>query len=129
MPLLDSRPLAANPTFQLALATADTELWAARALIHETAEAAWEAAERAAEFTLHHRARIRAAAAWAAERAADVVMAAYRAGGGGALYAASPLQRRLRDINAVTQHFLVRRDTLTTAGAILAGQDLDILVF
>ena len=56
-------------------------------------------------------------------------MAAYRAGGGGALYAASPLQRRLRDINAVTQHFLVRRDTLTTAGAILAGQDLDIPVF
>lgn len=129
VPLLDSRPLAANPTFQLALATADTELWAARALIHETAEAAWEAAEQAAEFTLPHRARIRAAAAWAAERAADVVMAAYRAGGGGALYAASPLQRRLRDINAVTQHFLVRRDTLTTAGAILAGQDLDIPVF
>jgi len=129
VPLLASRPLAASPTFQLELATADTELRAARALIYETADAAWEAAAAAAEFTLPHRARIRAAAAWATERAADVVRAAYRAGGGGSVYAASPLQRRLRDVDALTQHFLVRRDTLTTAGAILAGQDIDVPVF
>jgi indole-3-acetate monooxygenase len=129
VPLLDRRPLATSPTFQLELATADTELSAARALLYGTAEAAWEAATDAAEFTLHHRARIRAAAAWATERAADVVRAAYRAGGGGSIYAASPLQRRLRDIDALSQHFLVRRDTLTTAGAILAGQDIDVMVF
>jgi alkylation response protein AidB-like acyl-CoA dehydrogenase len=129
VPLLESRPLAANPTFQLELATADTGLSAARALIYEMAGAAWEAATDAAEFTLQHRARIRAAAVWATEQAAEVVRAAYRAGGGGSIYAASPLQRRLRDINALTQHFLVRRDTLTTAGAILAGQDVDVMVF
>jgi hypothetical protein len=58
-----------------------------------------------------------------------VVTAAYRAGGGGSVYAESPLQRRLRDINAVTQHFLVRPDTLTTAGAILSGQDVTVPVF
>jgi len=57
------------------------------------------------------------------------VRAAYRAGGGGAIYATSPLQRRLRDIDALTQHFLVRRDTMTTAGAILAGQEIDVPVF
>lgn len=129
VPLLHSRPLAASPTFQLELATADTELSAARALIYQTAETAWEAATDAAEFTLHHRARIRAAAAWATEHAAGVVRAAYRAGGGGAIYAASPLQRRLRDVDALTQHFLVRRDTLTTAGAVLAGQNVDVMVF
>lgn len=111
VPLLHGRPLAADPTFQLALATADPELSAARALIYETADAAWK---RAVE---------------AAERAADVVMAAYRSGGGGAIYAASPLQRRLRDINALTQHFLVSRDTLTTAGAVLVGQDVEVMVF
>jgi indole-3-acetate monooxygenase len=129
VPLLDSRRLAANPTFQIELATADTGLSAARALIYESAEAAWEAAMGGAEFTLQHRARIRAAAVWAAEQAADVVRAAHRAGGGGSIYAASPLQRRLRDISALTQHFIVRRDTLTTAGAILAGQDVDVMVF
>lgn len=129
VPLLHSRPLAADPTFQHDLAVADTELRAARALIYETTEAAWEVAAGAAEFTLPRRARIRAAAAWAARQAADVVRAAYRAGGGGALYCASPLQRRLRDIDALTQHFLVRGDTLTTTGAILAGQDVDLTVF
>ena len=58
-----------------------------------------------------------------------MVRAAHRAAGGGAIHASSPLQRRLRDIDVLTQHFLVRRDTLTTAGAILAGQDVDVMVF
>jgi hypothetical protein len=58
-----------------------------------------------------------------------VVTSAYRAGGGGSVYAESSLQRRLRDINAVTQHFLVRPDTLTTAGAIFAGQEVSVRVF
>jgi hypothetical protein len=35
----------------------------------------------------------------------------------------------LRDIHAITQHFLIRPDTLTTAGAVLAGQDIDVLMF
>jgi alkylation response protein AidB-like acyl-CoA dehydrogenase len=129
VPLLDRRHLATNPTFQLELAGADTELAAARALIHEAAAEAWETATDGAEFTLAHRARMRAAAVWATARAADVVRAAFRAGGGGAIYAASPLQRRLRDVDALTQHFLVRRDTLATAGAILAGEDVDVMVF
>jgi hypothetical protein len=32
-------------------------------------------------------------------------------------------------VHAITQHFLVRQDTLATAGAILAGQDVDVMVF
>jgi hypothetical protein len=39
------------------------------------------------------------------------------------------LQRRLRDVHAITQHFLVKPDTLTTAGAVLAGQDIDAPIF
>jgi alkylation response protein AidB-like acyl-CoA dehydrogenase len=79
--------------------------------------------------TLEQRARVRAAAVWVTEAAAGVVMSAYRAGGGSSIYGESPLQRRLRDVNAVTQHFLVRPDTLTTAGAILAGQEVSVPVF
>ncbi|WP_161631663.1 hypothetical protein [Pseudonocardia asaccharolytica] len=51
------------------------------------------------------------------------------AGGGRSLYADCALQRRLRDVHVITQHFLVKPDTLTTAGAILAGQDVDVMVF
>ena len=50
-----------------------------------------------------------------------MVDTAYRFGSGTAVYADSPLQRRARDIHTLTQHFIVRPDTLTTAGAVLAG--------
>ena len=75
------------------------------------------------------RARLRAAAAWATDRAAAAIDVAYRAGGQPRLYADHPLQRRLRDIHTIGQHFLVRPDTLTTAGAVLAGQEVDLTVF
>jgi indole-3-acetate monooxygenase len=54
---------------------------------------------------------------------------ACRAGGGGAAYDDSPLQRRLRDVHAMTPHFLVRRDSFVAAGGILAGQPLAVPVF
>lgn len=58
-----------------------------------------------------------------------VVETAYRAGGGSSLYTTNPLQRRLRDVNAVNQHFLLKPDTLTTCGAVMAGQEPDLTVF
>lgn len=61
--------------------------------------------------------------------AAAVVDTACRSGGGSSIYAECPLQRRFRDIHAITQHFLIKPDTLTTAGAILARQDVDVMVF
>ena len=66
---------------------------------------------------------------WAVDRAMSVTTTTYRAGGGSSLYSDCPLQRRLRDIHALAQHFIVRRDTLVTAGAILAGQDVQVPVF
>ena len=89
----------------------------------------WAAAVAGDELSMNLRARVRAAGVWCAARAAAVVDTAYRSGGGSSLYADSPLQRRLRDIHALTQHFLVRRNTLVTAGAVLAGQDVQVMVF
>lgn len=128
-PLLADGTLAGNAHFQFELAQADTQVCAARALLHEHATSLWATVTGGSRLTLEQRARVRAAAVWATRVAADAVTAAYRAGGGGSLYAESPLQRRLRDVHAVTQHFLVRHDTLTTAGAILAGRDLTVPVF
>ena len=123
-PLLAESTLARNGHFEFELANADTALRAARALLYESAESVWATAARGTSLSLEDRARIRAAAVWTTNRATEVVTSAYRAGGGSSVYASSPLQRRLRDVNALTQHFLVRNDTLTTAGAILAGQDV-----
>jgi alkylation response protein AidB-like acyl-CoA dehydrogenase len=128
-PLLADGTLAGNAHFQFELARADTQVCAARALLQQHAASLWAAAAAGSPLALQQRARVRATAVWATRIAADAVTTAYRAGGGSALYAQSPLQRRLRDVHAVTQHFLVRPDTLTTAGAILAGRDLTVPVF
>ena len=104
--------------------------WVGGALyLYADAAAAWGTAVAGAEFTPEHRARMRSAITWAATTAASVVDMAYHAGGGSSIYAASPLQRRFRDVHAITQHFLVKLDTLTTAGAVLAGADVDLTVF
>jgi alkylation response protein AidB-like acyl-CoA dehydrogenase len=125
VPLFAGASLAANPLFQNQLGEADARLRAARALLYGEAGEAWAAALGDDPFTPEHRARIRAAGVWAADAAAAVVDMAYRAGGGSSLYRSGPLQRRFRDVHALTQHFLVKLDSLTTVGAVLAGQDVD----
>jgi alkylation response protein AidB-like acyl-CoA dehydrogenase len=129
MPLLAPAPLATNALFHHDLAAAHTELSAVRALLWDLAEEAWATAIAGHEFTMEQRARMRAAAAWAADRSAAVVETAYRFGGGSSLYDDCPLQRRLRDIQALAQHFIVKPDTLTAAGAVLAGQEPQVMVF
>jgi alkylation response protein AidB-like acyl-CoA dehydrogenase len=129
VPFLAAEPLAADRLFRTELATEDAGLRAARALVQESATSLWATAVRGAPATVRQRAAARAAAVWATERAAAVVDAAYRSGGGTALYRSCPLQRRLRDVHAMTQHFVVRRDALATAGAVLMGQDIDVPVF
>lgn len=129
VPMLARSPLASNPLFQHRLGTMDAQLRAARSLLYADAAAAWDTAVEREELTLGQRARIRGATTWATATAASVVDAAYAAGGGSSIYAGNPLQRRFRDVHALTQHFLVRADTLTTAGAVLAGQEIDVPVF
>jgi indole-3-acetate monooxygenase len=125
VPLFAGASLAANALFQNQLARADARLRAARALLYDDAATAWATALAGEAFTPEHRARIRASATWATDTAAAVVDTAYRAGGGSSVYRSNPLQRRLRDVHALTQHFLLKLDSLTTAGAVLAGQHVD----
>jgi indole-3-acetate monooxygenase len=125
VPLFAGASLAANALFQNQLAGADARLRAARALLYDDAATAWATALAGEAFNPEHRARIRASATWATDTAAAVVDTAYRAGGGSSVYRSNPLQRRLRDVHALTQHFLLKLDSLTTAGAVLAGQAVD----
>jgi alkylation response protein AidB-like acyl-CoA dehydrogenase len=129
VPMLAASPLATNPLFQHDVAAADTELRAMRSLLHAAAAELWGAGVDRRPLSLEEIARTRAAAAWAAERAVHVVDTAHRFGGGTAVYAESPLQRRVRDVHTLAQHFIVRPDTLTTAGAVLAGQEPGVPVF
>jgi alkylation response protein AidB-like acyl-CoA dehydrogenase len=128
-PVLADGALASSPIFHHELALADTELAAAEALLLTLAGRAWSRAVEGATSTLEERARLRAAAVWIAGRSRAVVETSYRAAGGGAVYAGAPSQRRLGDSHTLGQHFLLRNDTLATAGAILAGQGLQAPIF
>jgi alkylation response protein AidB-like acyl-CoA dehydrogenase len=126
VPAFADATLAANPLFQNQFGETEARLRAATAALYVEAEAAWAKATAGTPLTPEDRARIRATTTWVTRTAASIVDVAYAAGGGTALYDTSPLQRRLRDIHAVTQHFALKPDTFTLAGAVLTGQDPDI---
>jgi len=126
VPAFAETALAANPLFQNQFGETEARLRAATAALYVEADAAWAKATAGTPLTPEDRARIRATATWVTRTAASIVDVAYTAGGGTSLYETSPLQRRLRDIHAVTQHFALKPDTFTLAGAVLTGQEPDI---
>ena len=121
--LFAATTLAETPIFQHALARAEIELRAARALLKSEAESLWGLLSAGHVPTPAEQARCSATGAWAAASAASVVDVCYKAGGGTSLYDSSSLQRHLRDINALTQHILVADEWFTRAGAFLVGKD------
>jgi hypothetical protein len=49
----------------------------------------------------------------------------YTAAGSTSVFASSPLQQRLRDVHAVTQHFFVAPPTYETIGKVVLGVEPD----
>jgi alkylation response protein AidB-like acyl-CoA dehydrogenase len=128
-PTFTEEPLASNPLFQYQFGEAETQLRAARTALHAEADIVWAKAQAAAPFTPEDRARVRGTTTWVARTAAAVVDTAYHAGGSSSIYTSNPLQRRLRDAHVLTQHFVMKADTFTKVGAVLAGQDVDLALF
>ncbi|MFI5493540.1 acyl-CoA dehydrogenase family protein [Actinoplanes sp. NPDC051859] len=73
--------------------------------------------------SVSQRAAMRLAIATATRNAALAVDLVYRAAGGSAVYAASPLQRHFRDVHVATQHAMVSDDVVDLVGAVLLGDD------
>jgi alkylation response protein AidB-like acyl-CoA dehydrogenase len=121
--------LVANPLFQTQFGEAETQLRAARMALRAEADIVWAKAQAGSPLTPEDRAHVRGTSIWVARTAAAVVTTAYHAGGSSSLSTSNPLQRRLRDAHALTQHFTMKADTLTTVGAVLAGQDVDLDLF
>lgn len=113
------RTLAHRDLVQMDVARAEAKLRGARAFLYEAV------AEATAKPSLETRARLRLAASHAAEEAAAVVAIAYKAGGGSAIYAKSPLQRYFRDAHVVTHHIMVNDMATTLAGRVLLGVESD----
>jgi alkylation response protein AidB-like acyl-CoA dehydrogenase len=119
-----ARPLAARNDTQARVARAQAALDAVRSLVAETVGEAWSMAQAGDEVTLAARAALRRCATHAAETAVRVTGDMYALGGGTSVYRASPLQRRMRDIQA--QHALVGPATLELAGRVSMGLQADV---
>ena len=114
-------PMLTSELFQYRLGHAQADVEAARAMLHWRTAEFWEFAMRA-EIPENYQTAVVQTEAWVAEMCAKVVDTCYTIAGGSALYESSPLQRRLRDIHALTQHASAQEGAFANAGAGLLGQ-------
>ena len=121
VPQASSKPLATRPVVQDAVARAEAKLQSARAWLMASVNAAWAAAQRPGTLALDARRDLRLAATHAVQTSAEVVDRVYTLVGGGAVFAASPLQRALRNVHVVTQHMRVNDATYEFTGRLLLG--------
>ncbi len=113
--------LADRQVFQRAVAEADLRLRAARGLMLEVFERAWQTvcAGRSPEPPLQ--AEMRSAATFATDVALEVTTMAFRYGGGSAVWLDSILQRCLRDIYVGASHLMVSDVAYELYGQVLLG--------
>jgi alkylation response protein AidB-like acyl-CoA dehydrogenase len=109
------------PSVQFELGRAEVMLRAARALMQEQSEIDWQDCLAGRIQDLDRTTRRHQCATWINEACSHVIETCYRLGGASSVYETSPLQRRLRDISAATQHVSVNSRHYLTAGAQRLG--------
>lgn len=124
-PLGSGRTLAQRSTTQARVAAAVARLRAAQALVDTEVAGAWATAGTGAPVATERRLALRLAATHAVRTSAEVVRELHDLGGGSAIYAGSPLQRRLRDAQTATAHAQVAPATWELTGRLLLGLDTD----
>jgi alkylation response protein AidB-like acyl-CoA dehydrogenase len=115
--------LATRTTVQAKVAQAEALVGSGRAYVREATRDAWETVERGEPLSPEQRAVYRLAIAQAMANAVQAVDLMYSVGGATSIYAASRLDRCLRDIHTAAAHVWVAPDTYELAGRLLLGLD------
>lgn len=103
-PAFSDRLLSDSQVFQYELGKAEMTLRAARALLYAQANEVWDAAVARRTMKEVDRVAMRATAFQVTNLASQTLNAAYRMAGGSSIYDDNPIQRRFRDMHAVSQH-------------------------
>ncbi len=111
-----------SPVFQYEVGRLDADLAAIRALLKTRAEGHWARARTARLGEPEVMGESLQAGVWITATAVAIASGCYTLGGGGALYDASPLQRRMRDMHAAAQHALVQQQNYQGLGAARLGR-------
>jgi indole-3-acetate monooxygenase len=109
---------------QVALADATARLGAARAYQNDRIGAVWETLLRGDAPTLEQRAGIALMSVHGIQTSLQVADIVCEAAGSTALYAASPFDRRRRDLMTIAGHILGQRRAFQTAGQLLFGDEV-----
>jgi alkylation response protein AidB-like acyl-CoA dehydrogenase len=115
-------PLADESHVALAVARAEGQLRAARALVVDAIGSGWSRALEGDELTHDNRVAVRLATANALDAAIGVVDTMFHLAGGGALYDDNPLQRCWRDAHAGGQHMYFSSNHRARVGQALLGR-------
>lgn len=120
------RIMASRAPIQQAIAKCNARYRSGRAFVNESTIRAWTSAKNNDRIPIDQRCDIRLATTHAVNEALEIVNCMYALGGADGVFAASELQRCLRDINVVAQHLMVSDSTLELTGRLLLGQETDI---
>jgi alkylation response protein AidB-like acyl-CoA dehydrogenase len=124
-PLGMDSTLSTRATAQIAVCEAEAAVRSGRALLVQSTSRVWEALQAGTTVSAQDRALLRLAATNATLESARATDLMYTTGGGTALYSSSSLQRRFRDVHAITQHVFISPPTQEMIGRILLGVDPD----
>lgn len=129
VPSLYSAVLADKAVAHVEVARAEVALGSARAYLYETVERIWETVVAGDAPAPRDIALGRAAATHAAETGATVARTVGTLAGGSAIYSSSPLQRHVRDADAVAHHFTMAPHIWEEAGRVVLGRETIAPVF
>ena len=117
-----------RPVFQRFVGEADLRLRAARALVVQLHEQAWQEACAGRPIEPALATQLRAVGVLATETAVDVATQSMRYAGGSALYLTNMLQRCFRDVVASGQHLAVSDAAYEAHGQFLLGMGENVLM-
>ena len=110
-----------NHAVQSVIGYWDAALKAARAGLLAVLDEVWADVERAGALSVENRIAVRQATTYAIHTARDAATHAFHEAGSTAIFANQPFERRLRDVNSVSQHLQGRRAHFETVGVWLLG--------
>jgi alkylation response protein AidB-like acyl-CoA dehydrogenase len=110
-----------NHAVQRIIGYADAALKAARSGLLNVLDEQWDAVGRSGDLTVDGRIAVRQAATFAIHTARDTVHQVYHEAGSTAIFDNQPFERRLRDINSVSQQLQGRQTHFETVGLYLLG--------
>ncbi|MPZ56043.1 MAG: acyl-CoA dehydrogenase [Rhizobiales bacterium] len=119
-PMLGKNLLSESSLVQSQLGHGQAQILAARTFLLQSVHDMWEGAV-GSNITLGQRAAMRMASTYAIHQARDVVNTMYHAAGATAVFESNPYERRLRDVNAVTQQIQGHYSLFEIVGQHLLG--------